>query len=296
MKVFLSLTILIFISVQSSYAQGCPRISTESICFVNQESWGEFKVPVVFIDSSRVTELNWVSADVISGEDLIDFVDSNAIQPIINLRSLERNTWLIAYYGFDNFDILCMDSVLIEVNEYKGVCLTQDPFYPKNCSDTIGFGMLCNGNYDRFESITWYPQVDLEPLADQNGLNSRARAWPKQRTIYNLLAVDDEGCIHHEEHIVDCLSNTNDQTILQAKINVYPNPVRDVLRIDIGNIQQFEGQFVLRNALGQVQKKMDIHSGQRRYQLPVYDLHPGMYFYEIRSEGQSVKSGRVVVE
>ena len=80
------------------------------------------------------------------------------------------------------------------------------------------------------------------------------------------------------------------------RILLWPNPVGGVLQIDIGNIQQFEGQFVLRNALGQVQKQIDIYSGQRRYQLPVYDLHPGMYFYEIKGEGQSVKSGRVVVE
>ena len=80
------------------------------------------------------------------------------------------------------------------------------------------------------------------------------------------------------------------------RILLWPNPVSDVLQIDIGNIQNFSGQFVLRNALGQIQKQIDIHSDQRRYQLPVYDLQPGMYFYEISSAGQSVKSGRVVVK
>ncbi|HKK88023.1 MAG TPA: T9SS type A sorting domain-containing protein, partial [Saprospiraceae bacterium] len=80
------------------------------------------------------------------------------------------------------------------------------------------------------------------------------------------------------------------------RILLWPNPVSEVLQIDIGNIQNFSGKFVLRNAFGQMQRQIDMHSGQRRYRLPVYDLQSGMYFYDISSEGQSVKSGRVVVQ
>lgn len=294
MKEYFSLLLLIYVSVRLSFGQGCPSINTESICFINEDSWGDYQVPVVFTDSSAVTEISWSSADVESGGALIDFVDSNVVQPIIDLRSLQSNTWLIASYNYNNFDVLCWDSMLLEVKENQGACLNQDPFYPKNCLDTIQFGMLCNGNHDRFESMEWYPQVNIEPLVDQNGLNSRVRAWPKERTIYNLTAVDDEGCIHHEEHIVECLTNTDDNLSLQTNIAVYPNPVKGQFTVELfGDNLLKDVRLRIVDITGRTVKT--INDVKTVNTIRTDDLGEGFYCIELRKNASVISQDKLVV-
>ena len=213
-------------------------------------------------------------------------------------------------------------------NNYAMKVISNGVSFEGNAMGLASCSFLPKDNYNRFNMLFRIDSIDpggqIEILISQwNGSDYQLlQEWKTQNISqeidslslgFNKINMDslrieiisnteltELGYEGYSEIMVDQLSlslfsSTNTPGTIDA-FKIYPNPVSDVLQLDIGNIQQFEGQFVLRNALEMVQKEMDIYSGQRRYQLPVYDLQPGMYFFEISSEGQSVKSGLVVVE
>lgn len=288
-----SILLAIFLLAGLASAQDCPQILTEELCFVNQFSWGAYEVQLEFSDTADISNIDWSSADTSSGEDIIELISADKLRPTIALKSLFQSGWLIAEYKV-NENNTCRDSILIKVNDYPGACLALDPFYPKNCSDTIRIGMLCNLNYPRFERTEWSPEIYSEEIPNPQGLNSGLRVWPNERTVYNLKAVDEEGCIHFEEHVVGCLSHTNEK--ISHEITVYPNPASHILYIQIVGKQENSGQFILRNALGQVVTSEKLQSAQTHNEIDIQDLLPGIYFYEISNKRKSVKSGRLVVQ
>lgn len=288
-------TLLYAIILMSSVAsaQNCPQILTEELCFVNQYSWGAYEIQLEFSDTANISNIGWSSADASSGEEIIELISDDKLSPTVALKSLFQSTWLIAEYQVrDNSS--CRDSILLRVNDYPGACLALDPFYPKTCSDTIRIGMLCNLNYTRFERMEWYPETNSEPLPNQNGLNSGLQVWPNQRTVYNLKAIDEDGCIHHEEHEVNCLNHTNET--ITTDVIVYPNPASHILYIKCVGKQQNSVQFILRNALGKKEKSAEFQSAQDQYKINIQDLLQGIYFYQISNKGKSLISGRIVIK
>jgi hypothetical protein len=76
------------------------------------------------------------------------------------------------------------------------------------------------------------------------------------------------------------------------KINIFPNPVNDLLYIE--NVSEKTGvQFYLLDALGSEVMHIDLNKGDNM--VNTGGLKSGIYFYRILSEGNSiVKSGKIV--
>ncbi len=72
---------------------------------------------------------------------------------------------------------------------------------------------------------------------------------------------------------------TDVETVVEHKVTVYPNPMNDVLNIQLGDNQS---DVVIYNSLGQVVRRYDNVSGDM--QINVEDLNAGMYFIKICDE------------
>ena len=69
---------------------------------------------------------------------------------------------------------------------------------------------------------------------------------------------------------------TSVESVVEQTVAVYPNPMNDVLNIELGDVQS---DVVIYNSLGQVARRYDNMSGDM--QINVADLKTGMYFVKI---------------
>ncbi|MEL7339653.1 MAG: T9SS type A sorting domain-containing protein, partial [Bacteroidota bacterium] len=90
------------------------------------------------------------------------------------------------------------------------------------------------------------------------------------KILYRLKQVDLDGRFDYSK-IVELQLGDNPQFSLQA----YPNPVKDVLHIQM----QYEGQAILKivNNAGQVMLSRDLYDSEQSLELPVADWPAGIY-------------------
>lgn len=88
------------------------------------------------------------------------------------------------------------------------------------------------------------------------------------------------------EHVED---NVSVKEIVETSVNVYPNPVKDVLTIAADNVKQ----VVMYNSLGQVVKI--VKGDDSNMNINVSDLQNGMYFVNIIDNDGNVSTNKVSV-
>lgn len=88
------------------------------------------------------------------------------------------------------------------------------------------------------------------------------------------------------EHVED---NVSVKEIVETSVNVYPNPVKDVLTIAADNVKQ----VVMYNSLGQVVKT--VKGDDSNMNINVSDLQNGMYFVNIIDNAGNVTTNKVAV-
>ncbi|MBA3971462.1 MAG: T9SS type A sorting domain-containing protein, partial [Bacteroidetes bacterium] len=83
----------------------------------------------------------------------------------------------------------------------------------------------------------------------------------------------------------------NDAEIQHISVTASPNPAVDIIQFSVSGIQENHA-YSLRviNSIGQIMGDFDPFQP-----LSVAHLNPGMYFYDLKSVGQSIKQGRFVV-
>jgi len=79
-----------------------------------------------------------------------------------------------------------------------------------------------------------------------------------------------------------------------AEATLFPNPVRDLLTIELGSDTQAQTRLVLRNELGQMIRQRVIDPGSFRKELNVSDLANGVYLIELRRDGEPAEVLRFV--
>ena len=72
---------------------------------------------------------------------------------------------------------------------------------------------------------------------------------------------------------------TKVETVVENNVAIYPNPMNDVLNIQLDDIQS---NVVIFNSIGQVVRRYDNVSGDM--QINVEDLNAGIYFVKVNSE------------
>ncbi|RMG83846.1 MAG: T9SS C-terminal target domain-containing protein, partial [Bacteroidetes bacterium] len=78
-------------------------------------------------------------------------------------------------------------------------------------------------------------------------------------------------------------------------VRLYPNPVADILNVELFEPFRNPGQLILYNQAGQAVRRLDMESGVLFFQFSVSDLTGGLYFYQMLEGGMVRKTGKVMV-
>jgi hypothetical protein len=108
---------------------------------------------------------------------------------------------------------------------------------------------------------------------------------PQQETW--LVQVDSNGCL-----VPGCLVGIEKEKQFPLDLNVYPNPTKDLLNIQLDN-SSVEASFMLYDLQGRLLIAQKLSSNQRVVSLE--KVPQGLYIYEVQ-KGEKVKRGKVVKE
>lgn len=75
----------------------------------------------------------------------------------------------------------------------------------------------------------------------------------------------------------------------------YPNPASDVITLEFGMEREQKGEVRILNLMGQHLKSIPLRGGLTRYQLPLRDLAPGTYLFELNIEDAPHSYHKVVI-
>ena len=76
------------------------------------------------------------------------------------------------------------------------------------------------------------------------------------------------------------------------KVKIFPNPTTEMIHLELE--KGINAEVVFFNTMGQQVFQQYIYKNQKQYEWSLLELETGIYFYSIISEGQIVKSGKVV--
>lgn len=85
--------------------------------------------------------------------------------------------------------------------------------------------------------------------------------------------------------------SAQDNPVLQAQVQVWPNPFRDRLAVALSaNLRS--PVFRLYNAMGRLVHEQQVVYGIN--EVETFDLNNGMYFWQVAGNGESIKAGKIV--
>ncbi len=93
---------------------------------------------------------------------------------------------------------------------------------------------------------------------------------------------------------MDMSTSTNNTYIEGVKINLYPNPLYDAMKIDIEGKAFKEITFNIFDLTGKLVESCQYNSNNIMYYRN-RNLPTGMYFYNLESEGQLINSGKLMI-
>ncbi|MFK7933207.1 MAG: T9SS type A sorting domain-containing protein [Saprospiraceae bacterium] len=132
---------------------------------------------------------------------------------------------------------------------------------------------------------TWQWYLDDEIISDD------AEFCLAEDGVYGLELTNAAGCktlferaVVYDENFPNCVSDVVDIANLGLNFNLYPNPVNDVLNIELDLIERSDIQLVVFNSVGQVIKEFYQKGATFLFQktLNTNDLATGIYFLKIR--------------
>lgn len=168
---------------------------------------------------------------------------------------------------------------------------------------------ISNGVYE-FEledNIARFIFNDLATLTDDFGFvkfgvaqqanNAGGTVIQNQAVIYvdNDILYAAEPTFHTVgKNFIEVTSSTNHTEFVNATLQVFPNPVIDILTLQIIDYQLIEGVFKLFNTKGQLLTSFTFE--EQKITIENLDLPTGLYFYQIEDEGVLVQSGKLAVK
>ncbi|MFK7973096.1 MAG: T9SS type A sorting domain-containing protein [Bacteroidia bacterium] len=141
-----------------------------------------------------------------------------------------------------------------------------------------------NSNFDIVESIA---TIDAEGSSTAPASYSFEDDGLMQKEVYyRLRQVDIDGSWSYSESRLVRFSEND----IDVRIQVYPNPVKDITTVDFGFLESATIKITLINPAGKVIKtlKHDLQNGESKLTLNFAELPDGLYFMNVKSDGNSI--------
>lgn len=129
-------------------------------------------------------------------------------------------------------------------------------------------------------------------LTPDGGFAAVIASYPNaSQQQYWLIKADSNGCYQSLCPTVG-LNDVRSSGVEDWRLNVYPNPAKDVLNIEVA--KGLEATIEILNTLGQLIREEDLI--QNKKEINVKDLPEGIYFLQIKREGKVLINKKFVVE
>ncbi len=170
---------------------------------------------------------------------------------------------------------------------------------PVNTYNMQGDFLWLNTNLDSLRSV----YIETPNVADQavpnqailtsdGGFAAVIASYPNaSQQQYWLIKADSNGCYQSLCPTVG-LNDVSSGGVEDWRLNVYPNPAKDVLNIEVA--KGLEATIEILNTLGQLIREEDLI--QNKKEINVKDLPEGIYFLQIKREGKVLINKKFVVE
>lgn len=172
------------------------------------------------------------------------------------------------------------------------------------------------GNNDLLNRPDWSEKTEANPPGDRRAIGSVGpfklwtngwlcidMAFPFARpasgnadaalVLLESRAASISNFYNSKGYVCNFFSGTPENEVPQTKFNVYPNPARQQLRIDLDR-PVTNGDVVLYNITGQ--KVMQERLEKEKNTIGISGLNPGIYFYQLQENGLAIGSGKLLVE
>ena len=207
---------------------------------------------------------------------------------------------------FDN--VICQDSLLFDFSRTAGdsmnwaISCYGDSFFVDSIDNaTLTFNLTAS-NVQEYTVKTWYlsQQVNWDGFQLYESIGSSVGFWGGSEAGFNEGQYDSylvDYCIGSDSACgFSCINpflGITNLSLQDMSISVYPNPARDILTLDMRNMSPGDNlQFVVTDILGQGISTQTI-SGART-DIDISGFASGIYLWHLLSEGNIVRSGKVV--
>ena len=76
---------------------------------------------------------------------------------------------------------------------------------------------------------------------------------------------------------------------------VYPNPANEMATLDYSLPKDSKAEFIIRTTTNQQILNKPLRAGDSKYSFSTADLKPSVYFYELRSNGELIANGKLII-
>jgi hypothetical protein len=156
--------------------------------------------------------------------------------------------------------------------------------------------LLANGywNWSPQQPLSEASMAGLKSLADQcpftHGLSVyEARAW---YAFFHPEAfwLPTEGCGYQERPLSGQSLGAE-----SVRLSVFPNPVRDLLTVQLSAGLQTQSHFELRDLSGKLWVVKTVVSGEHSFDISTQEIPAGLYVYTLRTAKDIPQSGKIVI-
>jgi hypothetical protein len=195
----------------------------------------------------------------------------------------------VVFYLFvkDANDSTAIDSVEVRSSRY-GSCLEECRYYIK-LGDSAQLGHCVFGGIPPYQ-FSWTPSASLSDSTSETPW-----AKPSSYTLYELYITDSYGCQTRSTCKV-FIDATDIESIgaYDNYIHVYPNPVRNMIRISINQIPNSSSLIEILTIEGKIVRRIIVD--KPLLTVDVTDFVPGIYLYQWKSRNELIESGKFVIQ
>jgi hypothetical protein len=117
-----------------------------------------------------------------------------------------------------------------------------------------------------------------------------------------LVKVGPDGCFEPgctEEIVLSPVSSAGEGVLVsdwKAQVVVYPNPATSQVTVSLPIPLRKGAVWSLHDQLGREMRRAVLSAGQQEVEVSVGDVPPGMYFWQVESEGRHLESGKLIIQ
>ncbi|MFC2138130.1 T9SS type A sorting domain-containing protein [Bacteroidota bacterium] len=201
--------------------------------------------------------------------------------------------FVILFYGFQSI-VLCQTYIDVNINQPEPLKANagQDTTIKPGTSIQLGGNPAAEGGNIGY-TYKWSPSSGLDDLTSSNPI-----ATPFTNITYTLVITDKNECTASDDIQItlNTGNNINNKIIDHPYINIYPNPAKNSIYIELKNLNTKYVNITLYSSLGKIIYQHKYYVFNKIELLSeINNLVPGLYFIQIENDNISL-SEKIIIE